>query len=202
MSGVYKTVRQSVFLLCIVLLAVPLQGRSRQSDRNAAAAIKAAKNTLISSLDSNLPHISLEYFLNYESDNAPVDWQIVTCDQHASNPQRDQQERMAHRQSDNDAPLCVQATVDDVRMQRSATVVVLVETVSQGVSGRPALQLVTVQDENGAVRHISLIDLPAAMRWPRPTPRIRDRPQKFRVVSLLEESTYIKGFLTWSSPKR
>lgn len=183
MSGVYKSVRRSVFILCIVLLAAPLQGQSRQSDSNTAAAIKAAKNTLISNLDSNLPHISLEYFLRYESDNAPVDWQIVTCDEHASNPQRDQQERMAHPQSGNDAPLCVQATVDDVRMQRSATVVVQVGTVSQGVSGKPALQLVAVQDEKGSVRHISLIDLPAAMRWPRPTPRIRDLPRKFGLVA-------------------
>jgi len=164
-------------------MAVPLQGRSRQSDSNTAVAIKAAKNALISNFDSNLPHISLEYFLKYESDNAPVDWQIVACDEHSSNPQRDQQERMAHRQRDTDAPLCVQATVDDVRMQRSATVVVQVGTVLQGVLGKPELQLVTVQDEKGSVRRISLIDLPAAMRWPRPTPRIRDLPQRFGTVA-------------------
>jgi hypothetical protein len=177
-------VRQSVFTLCIVLLAVPLQGQFRQSGSNTAAAIKAAKNTLISTLDSNLPNISLEYFLKYESDNAPIDWQIVTCDEHASNPQRDQRERMAHRQSENDAPLCVQATVDDARVQRSAMVVVRVGTALKGVSGKPALQLVTLQDENGVVRHITLIDLPAAMRWPRPTTyRIRDLPQRLGVVA-------------------
>lgn len=181
--------RQSVFVLCIVLMTVPYQGQFRQSDSNTAAAIKAAKNTLISALDSNLPHISLDYFLKYESDNAPIDWQIVTCDEHASSPQPDQQERMAHRQNENDAPLCVQATVDDVRMQRSATVVVQVGTVSQGISGKPALQLVTVQDENGAVRRITLIDLPAAMRCPRPRrPRIRDVPRLLGTVALLGDA--------------
>ncbi|HEX7959338.1 MAG TPA: hypothetical protein VF493_05445 [Terriglobales bacterium] len=187
--------RQRVITICIVLLAIPLQGQFRQSGSNTAAAINAAKNTLISALDSNLPHISLEYFLEYESDNAPIDWQIVTCDQHASNPQGDQRERMAHRPSENDSPLCVQATVDDARVQRSAMVVVRVGTASKGVSGKPALQLVTLQDENGVVRHITLIDLPAAMRWPRPTThRIRDMPQQLGALALVERHPKSMGW--------
>lgn len=116
----------------------------------------------------------------------PIDWTIVTCDEHAINPLLDKQKRMNSARNKGDAPLCVQATVDDVRAQRSAMVVVQVGTMGAGVMGEPKLLFVMAQDENGASHAIQLIELPAAMRgWQPRVPRIRDLPERLGVVGRL-----------------
>jgi hypothetical protein len=171
-------------VLCVFVLLLAVVIPAQAAPRNAKdGGIKAAKKVSIATFDSNLPNISLEYFLNYESNGAPIDWTVVSCDERATNPVVDKQERMNSKGNKHDRPLCVQATVDNVRVQRSAMVVVQVGTIRAGAVGTPKLQLVMAQDENGASHVIRLIDLPAAMRrWrPRSHP-IRDLPERLGAV--------------------
>src|SRR5690349_20343335 len=100
--------RSFILCLCILLLESGLgaQGNSRRTVQEHA--IHAAKNVLISTFDGNLPDISLEYFLKYESIRAPIDWTIVNCDERAIDPARDRQDRMAAKNLKEDRPLCVQ----------------------------------------------------------------------------------------------
>jgi len=165
-----------VYVLLLGFSACAQLAFGRRGPHNRA--IDAAKNVSIAIFDSNLPNISLEYFLG-----APIEWMIVTCDERATNPALDRGQRTNATGDKSDAPLCVQATLDNVRAQRSAMVVVRVGKVGTGVAGTPKLELVMAQDENGAARTIQLIDLPAVMRrWRSRSPRIRDVPGRLGAV--------------------
>jgi hypothetical protein len=177
--------RRILVSFCGVLLAVFLHAQTHIRNANDAA-LKAAKNATISTFDSALPSISLEYFLKYESKGVPIDWTIVTCDERAINPVIDRQDRMNATGDEGDRPLCVQATVDDVRAQRSAVVVVQVGTIGAGAVGKPKLHLVMADDERGVTRRIQLIELPAVMqRWRRTKlwHGPRDLPQRLGIAA-------------------
>ena len=100
-----KSMRPVTLSVCILLLEACLHPQPIPNRNAEYRAIHAAKNVTISTFDSNLPNISLEYFLKYESNGAPVDWAIVSCDERATNPDVDKQERM--NVNKRDRPLCV-----------------------------------------------------------------------------------------------
>ena len=124
------------------------------------AAIQLAKTVLISIFDTRLPRISLEYFLDYEAgSDGSVEWDATPCPITASTAKRG-------------GLRCVLATMQ-FRDGRVAMVSLAVDTVAKSVQ----LRSVMLADENGAVRNLSLIELPAALqrKW-RKMPRIEYSP--------------------------
>jgi hypothetical protein len=133
------------------------------------AMIKHVKNVDISSLDHSLPRVTLEFFLQYEGEGAPIKWSVVNCDRLRENPATE------HEQ---DADICVKADIE-LKDNRSATVVVLP---GKGTGTRsatvPSLLRVTVTSRDGLTHDIrQLRDLPMELR--RPLPLYRPGPRDF-----------------------
>ena len=142
-------------VLLLLLLETPLSWAQKLEGKIQRAAIRIAKAALISNFDNSLPRISLEYFLDYEAAGAPVVWEATACP-------------LTSQAANADAYKCVLATVE-FRDGRVAMVSVAVGMADKRVE----LRSVMITDENGAVRKLPLIELPAAIQrmWrkmPRP----------------------------------
>jgi len=122
--------------------------------------IKHVKNVDISSLDHSLPKVTLEFFLQYEGEGAPIKWSVVNCDH------------------EPDADICVKADIE-LKDNRSATVVVLHGKATGTRSATvPSLFRVTVTSQDGLTHDIrQLRDLP--MELHRPLPLHRPGPRDF-----------------------
>jgi hypothetical protein len=142
-----------------VLITLPLWAQHPYSKEAENAAIKRVKTVDVSSLDRGLPKVTLEVFLKYEGEGAPIKWRVSNCDQSTGNPSIDREW---------DSPMCVEADID-LKGDRSAAVVVSVGTLKTGPVGVPAVFSVTVTDPSGmgrVVRHLS--DLPMELHRPLP----------------------------------
>lgn len=149
-----------------MLLALGLWSQTHAN--TADPAIQTAKRVVISALDSNLPSITLEYFLTYESGGASVEWEVIGSGECPS----DSPAGRSH-----DLPTLVRATIDDVHAQRSAAVVVDVKSNHEGSRGSVSLCSVTVTDERGRIHSTRLIALSALIHSPGPRLHpIRDLP--------------------------
>ncbi len=147
----------SSFLISVAWAQGPSLGKTEQ------AALQRAKSALVSSLDSSLPKVSLEFFLNYESGGADIRWEVNDCGEPTGNPATDRA---------SESPMCVEA--DFTKDHTDVTVLVSVGTFQKGPSGAPTLFSVTVQGLNGRI-HLRLADLPKELH--RPAPRMpRDLP--------------------------
>jgi hypothetical protein len=123
------------------------------------AAIKRVKTVDVSSLERGLPKVTLEFFLKYEGEGAPIKWQMSNCDQQTGNPFIDRE---------RDSSICVEATID-LKSDRSATVLVSVGTIKTGPVGVPTVFSVTVTDPSGMVHTVRrLSDLPMELHRPLP----------------------------------
>jgi hypothetical protein len=111
-------------------------------NRTALAAIDRAKKTIVSSFDPALPNLTLESFLDYETEHAPIDWIAADCGK-------------ASAQTENGVCVQASATVDP---ERRVSVHI---RVSSDPSAAPKLISVEVL-EGGLVHSIKLIELPAA----------------------------------------
>ena len=147
-----------------VLLTCSLWGQHKYANKAEETAIERVKTTEVSSLDGGLPKVTLEFFLSYEGEGAPIKWRVVDCDQLNEN-------RSVEREQ---APgKCVQADID-LKGDRSATIVVSVGTLKNGSVGIPAFFGATVNASGTthAVRRLS--DLPMELqrppKWPRDLP--------------------------------
>jgi hypothetical protein len=143
---------------CFLLLASCLRAKPQSSDKTEKATIQRAKNTLVSSLDSSLPKVSLEFFLKYESGGAPIQWEVNNCVEQAGNPPTDRA---------GDPPICVEA--DFAKDQTAVTVWVSVGTLKSGPSGTPAVFSVTVNNQGGRSHSLRRLgDLPKELHRPAP----------------------------------
>lgn len=150
-----KCCMRRIVLLFGVVCAAGFALAQNEPSKIQQAAIRAAKAALISSFDSNLPRISLEYFLAYEAAGAPVVWDTTLCP-------------LTPRREAANAHTCVLATIE-LNDGRLAMVSVAVPT-PRMAAGPVELRSVMITDEWGAaVRKISLIELPAAIhrKWPK-----------------------------------
>jgi hypothetical protein len=120
------------------MLSARICAQPSAADKTNQAAIQRAKSVLVSSLDSSLPKVSLEFFLNYESGGADIRWEVNDCGEQTGNPATDR---------GSDPPMCVEA--DFAKDQTDVTVVVSVGTFQKGPSGKPSLFSVTVQGPGG-----------------------------------------------------
>ena len=144
-------------ILCasLALFTTFAWAQSTSADKTEQAALQRAKSALVSSLDSSLPKVSLEFFLNYESGGADIRWEVNDCGEQSGNPATDR---------GSDSPMCVEA--DFTKDQTDVTVIVSVGTFQKGPSGRPALFGVTVHGPRGRVHSLRLRDLPKELHRP------------------------------------
>ena len=155
-----------VSILIFVPLTCSVWAQHPYPNKADETAIKRAKTVQVSSLDRGLPEVSLEFFLKYEGEGAPIRWRVSNCDQLKGNPFTDRE------QNPN---ICVEADID-LKEDRSATIIVSVGTVKTGPVGAPTLSSVTVTDRSGATRAVRrLSDLPMELhrplpKWPRDVP--------------------------------
>jgi hypothetical protein len=126
------------------------------SDKTEQAVIQRAKSALVSSLDSTLPKVSLEFFLSYEAGGTPIKWQVTDCQEQTGNPPIDR---------GSDSPMCVEA--DFAKDHTDVTVLVSVGTFQKGPSGAPALFNVTVQGPSGKIHSLRRLgELPKELHRP------------------------------------
>jgi hypothetical protein len=151
----YKRVmRRVLFSLGFLGLTALSFAQSRASTKTGNVAIQHVKKLLVSSFDSRLPKVSLEYFLRYETEGAPINWGANECDKESVKPTTP----LSHN--------CVQADVD-LTNGGSVTVIVSVAVFKDGSFGDAALVSMTVTDLSGLVRHLSALgNLPIELHRP------------------------------------
>jgi len=125
--------------------------------------IVRVKALQVSSVDSSLPRVTLEFFLNYEGGGIPIAWRASNCDQGNVNGPRDGKRKFI---------ACVEADLA-LKDDRHAHVVVSIEESKAHPAGVPRVSRVAVTDTNGRTRVLErLSDLPVELNRPLPkTPR-------------------------------
>lgn len=148
--------RRIILTFWFLLLTGCLWAQKPRANEPEQEAIQRAKSTLVSSLDSSLPKVSLEFFLNYESGGADLRWQVNDCGEQTGNPPTDR---------GNDSPMCVEAHF--AKNQADVTVLVSVGTFQKGPSGAPALFKVTVRSPSGKIHSLRRLgELPKELHRP------------------------------------
>ncbi len=159
--------RSSAIGLIVVLFACTLRAQHPFPNKSEESVISRAKAMDVASLDRALPKVSLEFFLEYESEGAPIHWWLASnCDRLKKNPLVSHEENSA---------VCVEADID-LKDNRSASIVVSLGRLAAGSAGVPILVRAMVSDRSGethAVRRLS--DLPMELhrpqpKWPRDLP--------------------------------
>lgn len=152
-GGVYPFMRRIIWLFSLLLVS----GLYAQStvDKQEQETIQRTKRLLASSLDTSLPKVSLEYFLNYESGGGKIRWEVNDCGEQSGNPQADQ---------GRDFPICVEADFDLHHLAVSVMIAV-------GTSGKPesapAFFSGIITDSSGKARSLRRLgDLPKELRRP------------------------------------
>lgn len=152
----FKNMRRIISRIPIVLLTAGLWAQSSTADKAEQAAIRRAKNALVSSMDRSLPKVSLEYFLRYESKGAAIHWEVNDCGEQSGNPAMDR---------GRDFPTCVEA--DFEVDHRAVSIFISVGSVKTGAAGAPALFSATITDSDG-MSHLlkQLGELPMSLHRP------------------------------------
>jgi len=146
----------STFTLLLLGCSVWAQDANRH--QAGEATIERVKALRVSSLDRDLPEVTLEFFLNYEAGGAPIQWEMSDC------LRLTRSSGVQETKSDT----CVQAHVD-LKDSRSATVVVFASTAKPGTAAVPKILSVSVTDTNGAIHDVPrLHDLPMELHRPLP----------------------------------
>jgi hypothetical protein len=166
-----------------ILFACSLWAQHPRSDKTEDAAIERVKTADVSSLDRGLPKVTLEFFLKYEGEGAPIKWRKSDCDERKETSFIDHERASA---------TCVEAEMD-LKSNRSATIVVSVGTLKTGSFGVPTLFGATVTDSSGVVHTVRhLIDLPMELHRPmdlhRPSPRDLPVPAGAALLALAVET--------------
>ena len=159
--------------LWVLSLTVCLWSQQSSVIRQNKVATQRAKGLIVSSFDRSLPNVSLEFFLKYESGDAPIKWEVNDCGDQTENPAPDDR---------RDPPTCVEADLE-AKDRTAVTVLVSVGALKGGPPGVPALLRVTITDPSGISRPLRhLGDLP--MELQRPAPRLpRDLPDPVGALS-------------------
>jgi hypothetical protein len=150
----------SIFVF--VLSTASLWAQHQHPTAATGAAVERVKALQASSLDRGLPEVSLEFFLAYEAEGAPVKWSVTDCYRIKGNPSTDREQV---------ATICVEANID-TKDDRSVTLIVSLGTFKTGALAPPAPALfsLTVTDRSGMTRAVRrLSDL--AMELHRPMPK-------------------------------
>jgi hypothetical protein len=71
--------RQTILSLAFPLLTLCLWAKGPFANEIEDGAIERVKTLPVSSLDHDLPKVTLEFFLKYEGGGAPIKWQVTEC---------------------------------------------------------------------------------------------------------------------------
>lgn len=147
----------TILILVAFLLSGSVWAQDASTDK-AEATIERVKVIHVSSLDRDLPDVTLEFFLEYEAEGAPIRWRMSDCIQ----PKSSSGDREV------EPGICVEAQID-LKHNRSATVAVLMGTAKTTSVAVPKVFRVTVTDQNGATHTVRrLRDLPIELHRPSP----------------------------------
>jgi hypothetical protein len=146
--------RCSVLSLLIVVHTFCLWAQSSSVDKAEKDAIQSARTILVSSLDDKLPKVTLEFFLKYESEGAPIKWNVIDCGERGDRG--------------GDSAMCVQAHLG-LKDGRGVTILVSIGTFKRGQVEVPTIRDVRITNQNGTIHRLSrLADLPIELHRPFP----------------------------------
>ena len=144
--------------LIFVLLTCSLWAQDPYPSKEEEATIQRVKGLLAASLDPRLPKVTLEFFLQYEGEGAPIKWRMGNCDQLGRKPVTN---------SKQGSTVCVKAEID-LKDNRSVMVVVSLGTPKPRTTSVPTLFSVMITDQ-GWMRDVQrLSDLPMELHRPLP----------------------------------
>ena len=127
---------------------------SQDADQAEQSVIARAKKIQVSTIDVRLPKVTLEFFLNYESEGAPIHWEVNDCGEQTGNPAADQGRNF---------PTCVEADFDV--HHRSVSVVIAVGNSNQKDRDTPGFFGGSITNPDGTSRTVQRLgDLPAQLR--------------------------------------
>ena len=156
--------RRTIIIVCFFSASI-LWAQSAPPSKVNRIAIEQAKNCSISKLDPDLPNVSLEFFLKYESQGAPIRWQVNDCGGRSGN-------RLIDRERDK--PMCVEADVD---LKNGVLMVWILVGLQGGLIDPPEFVAAEVTGETGASRTIRrLSDVPMELHRRVPSKMPADRP--------------------------
>ena len=145
--------------LALVLFGGSLWAQHSYTNETKEDTIQHVKSLQVSSRDRNLPKVTLEFFLKYEGEGAPIKWSMNNCNQLKGNPVTDREW---------DAAVCLEAEVD-LKDNRSAIVAVSLGKPRTRPSTVPSVFAVTITDQNGSVHELRRLgDLPMELHRPLP----------------------------------
>ena len=177
--------RQTILRISFLLLTFS-QWAPGQSANEETATIQRVKTLPVSSLDRNLPKVTLEFFLKYEGEGAPIKWEVIDCGEQARDAVVD------HRR---DSATCVKADIAALKDGRAATVLVSVGTFKRGPVDVPTVYGVRVTYAGGTIRRLDrLSDLPVELHRPLPKGP-QDLPTPGTTRSLLSPALKSQAFV-------
>lgn len=154
--------KETFFSLALISFSLFASAQTPSSANHEGDVIQRAKNLLASSFDGRLPRVSLEYFLAYETDDAPAKWNITECKDRSAG---------GNAGPKRNSPTCIQADFD-LNNGSALTILIGVEGTQDEKFSDAFIVSVSVTELTGSVRQFrSLGDLPMELhRWPR-TPK-------------------------------
>ncbi len=153
-----RSMQQTILTLLFPLLTLGVWAQGPSAEPGEIAVIQRVKTLLISSLDSSLPKVTLEFFLKYEGEGAPIQWKVRDCRDYT-------QDKAAHR---DDSAMCVQADIG-LKDGRAATILVSVGKFKNNPVDVPSVYGLRVTDTAGIIHILDrLRDLPAELHRPLP----------------------------------
>jgi hypothetical protein len=159
--------RQTIPILLFQLLTLHAWAQRPSADKtemNAnnktkSQAIQRVKALLASSLDRDLPKVTLEFFLSYEGEGNPITWEVNDCDEKKRDP------AVNH---ERDSAMCVRATIG-LKDGRAATVLISLGMFKKGAVDVPTVYAVSVTYPGGTIHRLDrLSDLPVELHRPLP----------------------------------
>jgi hypothetical protein len=143
--------------LLILLLTYCVQAQGQPTDKAAVSAMQRVKTLPISSLDHDLPKVTLEFFLKYEGAGSPIKWEVNDCGNTLDIAGRERESTM-----------CVQADIG-LKDGRAARVIVSVGKAKNGAVSDPTICGVSVTYPGGMIHRLDhLRDLPVELHRPLP----------------------------------
>jgi hypothetical protein len=158
--------RLTILSVLSLLLTFCVWAQGPSADKTEMAPIQRVRTLLISSLDRSLPKVTLEFFLKYEGEGAPIKWEVNDCGE---------QTRDTVVDHGRDSTMCVKADIG-LKDGRAATVMVSVGTFKRGPVDVPTVYSVRVTYPGGTIHRLDrLSDLPVELHRPPPKGR-KDLP--------------------------
>lgn len=150
--------RLTILIVISPVLTFCVWAQGPSANKTEIAAIQRVKTLLVSSMGHRLPKVTLEFFLKYEGEGAPIKWKVNDCE-----PNRD-----AVADHGRDSAMCVKAALS-LKDGRTAIVLISVGTFKRGPVDVPAVYAVSVTYAGGTIHRLDhLSDLPMELHRPLP----------------------------------